>query len=156
MNIINNEIPNNLAYEEQDKVKLYTIGWITFATYIGGPLAGCYLMSENFKNVGNEDLAEKTFKIGIISIILLFGSIAFIPESILDKIPDAIIPLTYTAIIYLYVKKFQGKSINEHIENGGLKYSGWRATGFGILSLIVSLLYFFILVMLIPEKIWGG
>ncbi len=155
MHTINNEIQSNLANEEHDKVKLYTIGWVTLATYIGGPLAGCYLMSENFKNLGNKDLAERMFKIGIMSTILLFGGIAFIPESILDKIPNEIIPFTYTTIIYLYIRKFQGKSIKEHIENGGLKYSGWKVIGISISSVIVSLLYLFILIMLIPENFWG-
>ena len=152
---INNELRSNLATEEPDKVKLYTIGWVIFATYMGGTLAGCYLMSENFKNLGNKDLAERMFKIGIISTILIFSGIAFIPENIIDKIPNELIPFTYTAIIYLYIRKFQGKNIKEHIENGGLKYSGWKVLGISILSLIVSALYLFILIMIIPENFWG-
>jgi len=155
MYTINNGIQGNLATEEHDKFKIYTIGWITFATYIGGTLAGCYLIGENFKNLGNKDLAERMFKIGIMSTILIFGVIAFIPENIVDKIPNELIPFTYTTIIYLYIRKFQGKSIKEHIENGGLKYSGWKVLGISILSVIASLLYLFILIILIPENFWG-
>jgi hypothetical protein len=113
--MIDNKKMNTLANVEHDKIKIYTIGWIIFSTCIGGPLAGCYLISENFKNFGNKDLARKILIIGIISTILLFG-----------------------------------RSIVKHIEKGGLKYSGWKSTGIGIMSFIVtSFILFFVLILVL-------
>ena len=107
---------NTLANLEHDKIKIYTIGWIIFSTCLGGPLAGCYLISENFKNLGNKDLARKILIIGIISTILLFGSIAYlIVENIMVKFPNSLIPVIYTTIIYVYLKIYQEKSIEKHL-----------------------------------------
>jgi hypothetical protein len=149
--MIDNKKMNTLANVEHDKIKIYTIGWIIFSTCIGGPLAGCYLISENFKNFGNKDLARKILIIGIISTILLFGSIAYlIVENIMVEFPNSLIPVIYTTIIYVYLKIYQEKSIVKHIEKGGLKYSGWKSTGIGIMSFIVtSFILFFVLILVL-------
>lgn len=154
MNMIDSKKMNNLANVEHDKIKLYTIGWIIFSTFLGGPLAGCYLMSVNFKNLGDKDLARKTLKIGIISTILLCGSpICLIVENPINQIPNYLIPTIYISIIYAYLKTYQEKSIKKHIEKGGLKYSGWKSTGIGIMSFIVtSFILFFVLILVLMLK----
>lgn len=152
MNMIDSKKMNNLANVEHDKIKLYTIGWIIFSTFLGGPLAGCYLMSVNFKNLGDKDLARKTLKIGIISTILLCGGTTYlVVENIAEEIPNYLIASTYIAIIYAYLKTYQEKSIKEHIEKGGLKYSGWKSTGIGIMSFIItSFILISVLILVMP------
>lgn len=131
---------------QKSDVRFYTMRWIFFCTYIGGPLAGCYLMSKNFESLNKKDLAEMTLKIGIISAVILFGAAVFIPHNTLQRIPAFVIPVSYTTIIYMYAYKLQGKEIDEYIKKGGKKHSGWRATAVGILSLIISFIYSFALV----------
>ena len=152
MNMIDSKKMNNLANVEHDKIKLYTIGGIIFSTFLGGPLAGCYLMSVNFKNLGDKDLARKTLKIGIISTILLCGGTTYlVVENIAEEIPNYLIASTYIAIIYAYLKTYQEKSIKEHIEKGGLKYSGWKSTGIGIMSFIItSFILISVLILVMP------
>jgi len=136
-------------------MKLYTTNWVIFATYIGGPLAGAYLMSKNFENLNNKKFALNTLIIGILATLLLFGILPFIPESILNSIPNYIIPAIYTSIIYGFMKKYQDKDIKEYLKNNGVKQSWWKAMGIAILSLIISMLYFFVLIILIPESMLG-
>lgn len=129
-------------------VSLYAMSGILTATFFGGPLAGCYLMSKNFENLGRKDLAQKTIKIGIISNLLIFGVIPFIPESIIDKVPRSVIPTIFVAIIYYYVNLFQKKNIDEHIRAGGKKYSFWKAFGIAIVSGVITVICLFLWILL--------
>ncbi len=148
------EIINTLEQQKKDK-KLYTTGWIVFATYLGGPLAGGYLMSKNFESFGNEVYAKNALKIGVVATLFLFSSLPFIPESIIDQVPNSLIPITYTFAIYLLMTKYQDKAIKDHIKNNGARQSGWKVTGIAILSVIISMIYFSALIMLLPESVLG-
>lgn len=151
---MNTTTSENSTIQNNEK-KLYTKGWVIFGTYLGGPLAGCYLVSKNLETLGQKDLAQKIFRIGIISTIIIFGAIIFIPESIMDKIPYSVIPFTYTVAIGWYLAQKQGKTIDEYVKNGGKTYSGWKVIGIAILSLIISLVYIVALVFLLPENLIG-
>jgi len=131
--------------------KLYSDKAIGIATFIGGPLAAGILVRQNFKNLGRSDLAKSTLFISIISTILLIVIIFSIPEQIIDKIPNIIIPSIYTGIIYLIVDKYQGQTLKIHKENGGLFYSNWKAAGVGAVSMIVFLLSMFAYVYFMPD-----
>ena len=135
---------------EPPAYKLYSIGEIGVCSYIGGPLAGCYLMSVNFKSLNNEEFAKNSLRIGITSSALIFAGILMVPENMMNMIPNFLIPLIYTSVITGYSQKLQGIPIKEHIEKGGKKYSGWKVFGLGILFLILTLVYSFALAMLLP------
>jgi len=120
-------------------IKLYSNREITIATFFGGPLAAGYLMKKNFQAMGDSDMADKSLLIGIISTIIIFGVLISLPESILDVIPQPLIPAIYTAIISLIVNKLQGQFIKEHKDNGGLYHSGWKAAGVGALAMLILL-----------------
>lgn len=118
-------------------IKLYSQRAITIATYFGGPLAAGYLVKKNFEVLDQPDNARKSLIIGIISTILLFAGIFSIPEPIIDKIPQPLIPLIYTAIIYSIVERIQGENLKQHKESGGEFYSGWKAAGVGAIAMII-------------------
>lgn len=120
--------------------KLYSQKAIGIATFFGGPMAAGYLVKKNYESFGQESHAKKAFFIGIISTLLLFAGVFSIPEHIIDKIPNAIIPAIYTGIIYLIVEKLQGQNLKEHLESGNLFHSTWKAVGIGIVNMIIILL----------------
>lgn len=136
-------------------VKLYTTGWIGFATYVGGPLAATYLISKNFDYLGKKEYARTSLIIGLIFTLLLFGALPFIPENVMDRVPNYLIPIAYTAIAYYLVGKYQEKEIQDHLKGNGARQSGWKVTGIAILSLIISMAYLFALLMLIPASMLG-
>ncbi len=117
--------------------KLFSQKAITIATYFGGPLAAGYLVKKNYEALEQPDNARKSLIIGIISTILIFGGIFSTPEEIIDKIPNALIPLIYTGIIYLLVEKYQGENLKKHKETGGEFYSGWKAAGIGAIAMLI-------------------
>jgi hypothetical protein len=119
--------------------KFYSQRAIIIATYFGGPLAAGYLARQNFINLGKEDYGMYSLIIGIISTLLIFIGIFSIPEHIIDKIPNPLIPLIYTGIIYVILEKLQGKELKEHKEKNGEFYSAWKAAGTGAICTVILL-----------------
>lgn len=125
----------------EENKKLYSQKAIGIATFFGGPMAAGYLVKKNYQSLGQESNGKKALLIGIVSTLLLFAGIFSIPESIIDKIPNAIIPAIYTGIIYLIVEKLQGQNFKEHLQDGREFYSVWRAAGIGAISMTILLLF---------------
>lgn len=121
----------------EETKRYYSQRAITIATYFGGPLAAGYLIKKNYETLEQPDNARKSLLIGIVSTILIFAGIFSIPEEIIDKIPNALIPLIYTGIIYLIVERVQGESLKNHKESGGEFYSGWKAAGIGAIAMLI-------------------
>ncbi len=117
--------------------KLYSSKTISGATFLGGPLAAGYMIGENYKALDKPKEGRISLILGIFSTIVLFTGIFMVPERIIDKIPNQIIPLVYTAIIWGIVEWKQGKVLKSHEANGNVFFSGWRAAGIGFLSLLV-------------------
>ncbi len=123
----------------EENLKLYSQRAIAIATFFGGPLAAGVLIRRNSLNLGREKDGAIALIVGIITTILLFWGIFQIPEPIIDKIPNVIIPAIYTGIIYLIVEKIQGQKLREHKEERGVFYSAWRATGIGAICAAILL-----------------
>lgn len=119
--------------------KFYTQWAISVATYFGGPLAAAYLVKKNYDSLDQTENGKKALVIGIVSTLLLFAGIFSIPEPVIDKIPRALIPLVYTALIYWIVEKLQGPALKQHKETGGEFHSGWKAAGVGAISMLIIL-----------------
>lgn len=118
-------------------IKLYSSKSISGATFLGGPLAAGYLISENFKALDKPDEGRKSLIIGILTTIILFGGMFMLPEKIIDKIPSQLIPLIYTGIIWGIVEWTQGETLKVHKEKENSFFSGWKAAGIGLISLII-------------------
>jgi len=127
--------------ENQTKnIKLYSSKAISGATFLGGPMAGGYMIGENYKALNKPIEGRNSLIIGIVSTIVLFTGIFMIPESIIDKVPRQFIPLVYVGIIWGIVEWKQGEVLKLHQENGNSFYSGWKAALIGLISLgIISI-----------------
>lgn len=121
----------------EETKRFYSQRAISIATYFGGPLAAGFLVKKNYEALEQPDNARKSLLIGIIATILIFAGIFLTPEDIIDKIPNAVIPLIYTGIIYLIVERVQGESLKNHKESGGEFYSGWKAAGVGAIAMLI-------------------
>lgn len=120
-----------------ETVKLYSQRAIALATYLGGPIAAGIMIRRNSINLGKERQGLNALFIGIISTILIFIGIFQIPDDIIDKIPNALIPLVYTLVIYLIVEKIHGKELKKHKEENGRYFSIWKAAGIGLVCLVI-------------------
>ena len=120
-----------------EHLKLYSKNAITGATFLGGPLAAGYLIRENYLQLNEPEKGKKVLLYAVVISILLIGSLLLVPESVIDKIPRFIIPITYTALIALYLDKIQGTVLSQHKKSGNAFHSGWRAVVIGIISLLL-------------------
>ena len=118
-------------------LKFYSQKSIGIATFLGGPIAAGYLLRENYLALNKPDEAKKAFVYGLLSTVFVFGIIFIMPERIIDKVPNQIIPIIYTAIIYYIVEKTQGETLKLHKEFGNEFYSGWNAARVGFVSLLL-------------------
>lgn len=137
---------------ENNSQKVFTNKAISIATFFGGPIAAGILISKNFKVFGNENAARNSIFIGFLSTVVLFLGIFMIPEHIIDKIPQAIIPAIYTAIIAGLVEKFQGQKIKEFLAENGQKASNWRAAGYGLLGLATIAVFLIVMIFAMPTE----
>ena len=135
----------------EKKIKYYSNSAISLATYIGGPLAAGILIRKNFLNLGRKKEGLIALIVGIVSTILVFWGIFQIPEHIIDKIPNPLIPLVYTGIIYLIVEKTHGNILRKHKAEKNEFYSNWRATGVGLICTVIMLGGLFTYIYYAPE-----
>jgi hypothetical protein len=134
------ELIEKSIFTEIPTEKIYKERAIWVGTFLGGPLVAGYLIAENFKVFKENEKAKITWVIAIVTTIVIFGGLSFIPENV--KIPNQIIPIIYTAIAFSLAKRFQEQKSNEHIENGGEYYSWWRIIAIGIIGLLISVCTF--------------
>lgn len=141
----------NQEINQKDTIELYSQRAISIATYIGGPLAAGILARQNFINLGKKELGKNSLIISIVGTILLFVGLFSVPDEIIDKVPNAVIPLIYTGIIYLIIEKYQGRELKEHKENNRPFYSAWKATGIGAVCMLILVGGIFGYVFLSPD-----
>jgi len=110
--------------------RVFTRKTILIGTLLGGPIIAGIMMSNNYKVFGNKNAANISIIIGILSTLLLFAVAFFIPDDIIDSIPNIIIPCIYTITVGWLLKKYQTEDIEQFIEEGGEKKSAWTAIGY--------------------------
>jgi hypothetical protein len=123
--------------------KLYKENSIYPATFLGGPLAAGYIAAENFKHLGNQQKVKTTWVITVLATIAIFAGVFLIPN--IEKIPNYLIPLIYTAIAQFIIRQVQGNLIKEHIAKGVQVYSIWRALLIGLVGLAITVAIFLLI-----------
>jgi hypothetical protein len=138
--------------------RVFTEKATAVASAIGGPLAGTYLIAKNFRAFGKEKAARLTLMIGGGFTVALFTTLALLPVSIGEKIPNHVVPLIYGLAGYLVVKSLQQQDIEACLRAGGRKGSWQMIVGTSIVALVLSLGYFFALVLATPspQQIFEG
>ena len=135
------EEPDTLPANESiasPTITMYSPGQIAWATYLGTPIAGCWLLALNYWRLGDVKAANLAWIFGSLGTVLILAlALAFVlPE----RFPKPVIPAAYAFVMYQCVRALQGKTYEDRLANGANKGSGWVATGIGILCLISILI----------------
>lgn len=128
----------------QTRQKFWTIPQIFLASYLAGPIGGCYFVGRNYRELGSPDLAKRSYLFGLGGTILLFLLFFLIPENIVAKIPSSIIPLSITSVISSIAQAYQKKEIDERLNDGGKRFSYWWCVLIALSLLVLQLPLFFI------------
>ncbi|MDB5205586.1 MAG: hypothetical protein JWR72_661 [Flavisolibacter sp.] len=122
--------------------KLYNERSILIGTFIGGPLAGGYLIAQNFKALNDPAKAVKTWIVTIL-VLLLTMATAFVPA--LDKLPTFFYSFIFCMIAHFMAKKFQGSNIQLHQVSGGQLYNTWRAVAAGVIFMLLMVAFILVI-----------
>ncbi len=134
-------------FPDVPKSKLYTDESIRVGTLLGGPLVAGYLISENYKQLGEQGKTRTTWLYAILTTIVVFIIAFFLPENI----PKYILPFAYSIATFYLVQNLQGEKIRAHRDAGGQIWSVWRAVLAGIIGGII-LIAIYITVFFLVEK----
>jgi hypothetical protein len=133
--------------ESAPTYKLYTPWQIFGATFLGGPIAGAWLLGSNYAALGHPENRNKALLWGgIVTIILLVLAIFVLPE----QTPRTLIPVLSCTLLMSLAKSQQGSLIEAHLAKGGNKGSIWQVIGIGLLGLVITLAIALALAFLVP------
>jgi len=116
--------------------RVWSMWQILFASYLAGPVAGCFFLSKNAETFGNKALGRKLLLIGIASTIVLGSIMLALPSAFFERSPPMILPIISGSAVYAYAVAAQKNSITELIKKGGRRHSFLR---FVLLTLLLLL-----------------
>jgi hypothetical protein len=131
--------------------KLYKDRAIYVGTFLGGPLAGGYLIAENFKKLGQPEKVKSTWMIAIAVAALLLVVVFLVPG--FEKVPPYIIPIFYALAAQGLMKKYQLDALTAHVQKGGNVYSIWRAVLVGLIGCAILVGIVFCLLLAIDSPL---
>lgn len=117
-------------------------------TFLGSPVVAGYLMAKNYKAWGDEDSAKRSMIFGLVGTIFIVAVIVLLPEEMMSKVPNYLLPIIYTAVVQGLAEHYQSDQIEQHLENGHGRESYWKAAGFGMVGCVI------ILAVLLPVSIY--
>lgn len=121
--------------------KLYSVGQITLATFLGTPVAGSLILARNHQALGKSGSAWTMVLVGAGATILLVILGLVLPEGV----PATGFSFGACIAMYYYAKDSQGATIENHLKAGGSKGS-WAVTV--LVGIICSIILFALLIAL--------
>jgi len=131
---------------EGEKI-LYTEKTILLSTALGGPIAGTYFISRNFRELAREAESRIAWIVGLTATLVFVPLVLLLPEDIVLNPLFRFAHVFWSIPAYLVVQIYQRRDIEQHIAAGGKKGSAWKAAGVAVLSLIPVLVYATVLSM---------
>jgi hypothetical protein len=111
--------------------RLYDVGAVALAAFLGSPLAGTVLIASNYRKLGQG---------GNAFLALVLGAAASVGEiyiGLTSTKSPAIATLVLFAATWFAAWEQQGSAIKTHVAWGGKLYSYWRAFGVATLTTLV-------------------
>jgi hypothetical protein len=113
--------------------KLYTIGQISLAAFLGSPVAATLLMRANLVRLGDAKRARWVLWAGIAATVVLFAIALVLP----DATPRSLLPVLYTFGVTAWARALFADPIALHARAQGAVESSWKAAGLSLLMLLV-------------------
>ena len=113
--------------------KLYSVGHIALAAFLGSPIAGGLLIASNHRKLGNPSAAWGWAAFGVLLTGVLFAVGYMLPAGI----SGTGVAAGGVFAMYQVAKQTLGADIEEHEHQRGQMASGWAAAGIGLACLVV-------------------
>ncbi len=143
-NEINADLSSDAPQDETRKQPLYSgrfvsVNAIAGSSFIGGPLAGAWLLAKNYRSLGNARAFTMTLVVGILLTVVLFGILFSLPAEIAEAIPGIIFPGAITALFWGLAKNIQEPQVVPALARGAGMVSGGYLAAVIIMSLIITI-----------------
>ncbi|MFA5052475.1 MAG: hypothetical protein WC565_00210 [Parcubacteria group bacterium] len=119
--------------------KVYTWLAVLISAFIGGPFGGIYMLSQNYKTLGKDDLAKKWLLFGSLAIVGFLVVMSLLPASFTSPTAGAAASSAIAIGLGLTAKQKQDKEIKEILAAGGRKQSVGKIIGINVLSILITL-----------------
>ena len=134
------------------KGKIYQPWQIALATFLGGPLAGAYALTHNYRQIGETRYIRTVW---VLCILLLLLSFVLAIMLLTHNFPCSIVPLVYTSILFSTAQSQRAK-IQDFITEGGKVYAAIQPIFVGLVSLTLTIVaifaFVFALMGIFPEE----
>jgi hypothetical protein len=140
------EKPSSGLQSANPDSRLYSPRQIYVAAFIGSPVAACWCLARNYRQLGNPERAQKWLIWGGGGSIVIIVLLCFIPGA--QRLPRYIIPIAYSFTFREIAMRIQGDAVAHHISAGGRLASWWLVIGVSLLffisffGLLLVILYF--------------
>ena len=114
--------------------RLYSPKQVSLAAFLGSPVAACWCLARNYRQLGNLGSAQKWLIWGGGGSFVFLVIVCMIPGA--QQFPHIIIPLAYSLAFQEVAKRIQGDAVAQHISTGGRLASWWLVVGISLLFLI--------------------
>jgi hypothetical protein len=111
---------------------LYSSGQIAAATFLGGTIAGGWLLALNYKRLGEPRRARAAIALGALAMAGVIAAAFVIPERAMSSL--GLVPVI---AMYWIAKSLQGAAYQRHLARLGQLGSSWRAAGVALASLAI-------------------
>jgi hypothetical protein len=123
--------------------ELYSPQQVALAAFLGAPIAACWFIARNYRNLGNNQAGNVWLVSGLIGTVAILAICFYLP----DGFPNQLIPISYTFGLLYAAKAVQGEAVTQHTAAGGRLGSWWTVAGVGLLCLIAILVIAFGIVL---------
>lgn len=112
---------------------MYGADQVCFATFLGGPVGGGWLMALNYHRLGEPAKACLATGLSVFAMVTL----AVIGLAIPSQLAFLLLLLWFvpTFVMWGLAQSLQGAAYNRHVAAGGTRGSTWRVAGLGVASL---------------------
>lgn len=109
--------------------KLFSVGAIVLATFLGSPVAGTVLMAVNYWRLGRKSAAGISIAAGFLATASIFAVAAALPE----ETPNSPFIVAQLLGMYFVARAFQDGLVSQHRRTHGRLASMWAAAGISLL-----------------------
>ena len=128
--------------------RLYSAHQISVGAIIGSPLAGGWLLAENFRALDLPGARAHALIWSAVATALVLTLSFFLPP----HFPNAVLPAAYASAYYAIARQTQGAAYAAHIAAGGMRHSHWRMIGASLVALVIVVVALLAVVMVLPEQ----
>lgn len=115
--------------------RLYKPVAVGLATFLGSPLAGAYILTQNLKHLGRSREVGTVWLIAVALLAVTMVCAFLLPENV-PSLPFTVVQILAMSALS---KHHTAVDLARHLERDGAFHSNWRAAGISLLFILAIL-----------------